>query len=149
MCNCDSVKRFLLFNQLPLFMHVETLEKAIIKSWDRETCYPGCVDEWNPENPAWGQCAVTALVVQDYLGGELLYCQHNHHYWNRLPNQEEVDFTRIQFPAGTVVCLDDIKSRDYVLNSESAIKAITPQRHELLKSRVEQNSIENNGPDRT
>lgn len=119
-------------------MQIETLEKAIKESWDRETCYPGCVDEWTPENLAWGQCAVTALVVQDYLGGELLYCQHNHHYWNRLHNQKEVDFTRIQFPTGTIVCLDDIKSRKYVLESSAAEKATTSQRYHLLKERVEQ-----------
>jgi hypothetical protein len=118
-------------------MQLESLEKAIKESWDRETCYPDCVNEWTPENPAWGQCAVTALVVQDYLGGKLLYCQHNHHYWNRLPNQEEVDFTRIQFPSGTVLCLDDIKSREYVLESEAAVKATTPQRYHQLKERVE------------
>jgi len=119
-------------------MQIKTLEKVIRESWNRDTCYPGCVDQWNPENPSFGQCAITALVVQDYFGGELLYCKHNHHYWNRLPNQEEVDFTRIQFPDVTIICVDDIKSRAYVLQSKAAIKARTPQRYELLKSRVEQ-----------
>jgi len=122
-------------------MLIEKLEKAIRESWDRDTCYPGCADQWTPENPAWGQCAITALIVQDYLGGELLYCQHNHHYWNLLPDQREVDFTRFQFPEGTVICIDGTKTREYLLESEAAIKAQTPQRYELLKSRVEEKII--------
>ncbi len=119
-------------------MQIEILEKVIKESWDKKTCYIGCVEKWTPKNPAWGQCAVTALIVQDYFGGELLYCHHNHHYWNRLPNQEEVDLTRTQFSTTTILCLDDIRSRKYVLENEAAIKAKTPQRYHLLKRRVKQ-----------
>jgi hypothetical protein len=118
-------------------MDLKTLEDAVRGSWSKETCYPGCANEWNEANPAFGQCAVTALVVQDYLGGTLLYCQHQHHYWNSTVRGEEVDFTREQFPPGTVVCLDEIKPRKHVLESDSAIKALTPQRYSLLKQKVE------------
>lgn len=116
-------------------MDKSNLKTIITESWTKETSYDP--KNWTPENPAWGQCAITALVVQDYLGGEILYCRHNHHYWNRLQNQEEIDFTRIQFLAGTTICLDEIKPRDYLLNSEAAIKATTPQRYELLKRSVD------------
>ena len=36
-------------------------------SWSTETG-----GKWLSENPARGQCSVTALVVQDVLGGEIL-----------------------------------------------------------------------------
>jgi len=59
----------------------ETLERA----WSRETSADP--EQWTPDNPAWGQCAVTALVVQDGFGGELVRATVDDasHYWNRLP----------------------------------------------------------------
>lgn len=124
-------------------MKLEDLEKALEKSWSKETCYPELRDEWSPDNPALGQCAVTSLVVQDYFGGKLLYCKHQHHYWNKISSGEEVDFTRDQFPEGAKICLDEIKERKYLLNSESSKKAQTPQRYEILKERVD-NEIKKN-----
>ena len=110
-------------------MQTETLEKAIKESWDKQTCYPDWANKWTPDNPSLGQCAVTALVIQDYLEGELLYCEHENHYWNRLPNKKEIDFTRDQFPKGTDLCLDEIRSREDILPT-------IHQRYNLLKERV-------------
>ena len=65
---------------------------------------------WTPDNPARGQCAVTALVVHDLLGGELLEAEvrdpdgspQGFHYWNRLAGVD-VDLTLSQFRDGEVV----------------------------------------------
>ena len=46
------------------------LEQAIRESWSLDTSDDG--DEWSPENAGRGQCDITALVVHDLLGGELL-----------------------------------------------------------------------------
>lgn len=46
------------------------LEAAIRAAWGRETSDDP--DEWSEENPARGQCAVTALLVRELLGGEIL-----------------------------------------------------------------------------
>nr|MBA4404890.1 hypothetical protein [Nanoarchaeum sp.] len=119
-------------------MELSDLVSAISSSWGKDTCYPGSADKWTESNPYHGQCAITALVVQDYLGGEILSCSHAHHYWNRLTNGQEVDLTKEQFPAGTQICLDEIKTREYILDSPSAIKATTPERYLLLKKRVEE-----------
>jgi hypothetical protein len=115
---------------------LESLELALRKSWSKETCYPKLQEKWSHENPSLGQCAVTALIIQDYFGGDLLYCKHRNHYWNRLPNGKEVDLTRDQFPENVIVCLDEIKSREYVLESESARDARTKERYRILKQRV-------------
>ena len=84
---------------------------------------------WTPENPSHGQCAVTALVVQDLLGGTLLRTINDgiSHYWNRLPTGIEVDLTREQFRGwnpGEIVERD----REYVLSFPE-----TAARYELLK----------------
>jgi hypothetical protein len=87
------------------------LERAIRAGWSRATCDPVDVEDWCPENPARGQCGVTALVLHDLLGGELLIADVLHadgsrqgvHYWNRLPGGVEIDLTREQFTRSEVV----------------------------------------------
>ena len=89
---------------------LRALEDAIRHSWARDTCDPTDVEVWSTTNPARGQCPVTALVVHDLLGGQLLEAEvqqadgtpQGFHYWNRLA-AVEVDLTREQFDAGEVV----------------------------------------------
>ncbi len=86
------------------------LESAIRASWSLQTCDPTDVPLWTPADPSRGQCAVTALVVHDLLGGELLEAEVDHadgspqgfHYWNRFAGVD-VDLTRCQFADGEVV----------------------------------------------
>jgi hypothetical protein len=86
------------------------LEAAISASWSLHTCDPTDVPFWSADEPSRGQCAVTALVVHDLLGGRLLGAEVHHadgspqgfHYWNRLSGVD-VDLTRRQFKSGEVV----------------------------------------------
>jgi len=117
-------------------MRIEYLEQAIRKSWGADTCYPGSLDAWSLNNPAIGQCTVTALIVQDYFGGEILHCDHLNHNWNKIPGIGEVDLSREQFPAGTVICADGERTREDLLESEKAKKAGTPERYEVFRARV-------------
>jgi hypothetical protein len=64
----------------------------------------------DPGNPAWGHCDITALVVHDIFGGDLLVgdVHHNgepagYHWWNRLPSGTELDLTREQFRDGQTI----------------------------------------------
>jgi len=78
------------------------IEQAIEASWSLDTAEED--DGWTPDNPSRGQCDITALVVQDIFGGDLLAApvlrdgeQVERHMWNRLPGGLEVDLTRGQF----------------------------------------------------
>jgi hypothetical protein len=85
-----------------------TLESAIRAAWSAQTADPVDADRWTPENPAFGQCAVTAHVIHDQLGGEVLHARvtrrdgsdGGHHYWNRLRGGLELDLTLEQFRDG-------------------------------------------------
>jgi len=87
-----------------------TVEAVIRANWSIETCDPIDVPNWSAANPASGQCAVTALVVRDLLGGQLLEAEvlrpdgsrQGFHYWNRLPGFD-LDLTREQFIEGETV----------------------------------------------
>lgn len=68
---------------------------------------------WTPANPAAGQCSVTALVLQDKYGGELLYTETHvgPHFYNRIDGVR-YDFTAEQFD--DVLSYDDTPcSRDF------------------------------------
>jgi hypothetical protein len=77
-----------------VFRSLVDIERVIRSGWSEQTCDPVALAEWSTDNPARGQCAVTALVVQDLLGGELLLAEVRNadgsrqglHYWNRLAN---------------------------------------------------------------
>ena len=122
-------------------LDIDYLEGIIRESWCKETSTDP--EHWTEENPAWGQCAVTALVVNDYCSGKLVWAQAQagdegySHYFN-LIDGEEYDLSREQFPPGTIVPagMDKKKgfpsTREYVLSYEKTV-----QRYEILKARVQ------------
>lgn len=112
------------------------LERALREAWRSQTSSDPT--GWRPSNPAWGQCAVTALIVQDELGGQLLRAStaNGSHYWNRLPDGTEIDLTREQF--GGAFSADDaqVREREYVLSFEA-----TRRRYELLRDSITRSAV--------
>ncbi len=116
---------------------------AVSNSWSAETS--STPKKWTNDNPALGQCAVTACLVQDYLGGDILNSvvtlpdgDTDSHYYN-LIDGKDLDLTRQQFPAGSSFSEGQPKTkglastRDYCLSYDE-----TRQRYEILKQQVEQ-----------
>lgn len=105
----------------------------IRQAWSAET---SADPAWSNENPALGQCAVTAILLQDILGGELLrgMACGGSHYWNRLADGVEVDVTREQFPAGTEVVGSEVRSREYVLSFAPTLRRYLALRSAFLKA---------------
>ena len=94
-------------------------------------------EEWSPENPSRDQCGMTALVVQDILGGDLIIAQVHvdgvqigHHYWNRLPDGSDVDLTGDQFRPE-----EDVVGGTVVVRPPDAPRYHREQ-YELLRGRV-------------
>lgn len=88
------------------------LDKALRASWAADTCSPDDLSghAWTADNPAWGHCDITALIVHDIFGGDLMVGevhldgdQHGFHWWNRLPSGVELDLTHEQFQRGETV----------------------------------------------
>lgn len=68
--------------------------RLLERSWSRETS-----SRWTPESASRGQCGVTALVIQDYFGGEILKTRVGSawHFYNRVDGGR-LDLTAGQFP---------------------------------------------------
>jgi hypothetical protein len=112
---------------------VSDLTAALAESWSRDTSADPT--GWSDENRAWGQCAVTALIVQDYVEGSLLRGEVGpiSHYWNVLPNGEHVDLTWVQFEPTAGIENIEPRAREYVLSHPE-----THRRYQLLTRRVQQ-----------
>jgi hypothetical protein len=90
---------------------LETIAGAFSRHWSLDTCDTCDIADWHPGNPSRGQCGVSALIIQEILGGELLVAEvlfasgdpQGVHYWNRLPNGVEWDLTRQQFLDGEAI----------------------------------------------
>lgn len=106
--------------------------QTIREAWCRETSADA--DIWTPECPSIGQCAVTAMVVQDGLGGELLRSTVRgiSHYWNSIPGMGELDLTRAQFGENVIPDAAPIfRDREYLDGSPE-----TMARYTLLRERM-------------
>lgn len=69
------------------------LQARLQRAWSLETS-----SRWSPDNPACGQCSVTALAVHKLYGGELLKtpAPGGMHFYNRIAGKRW-DFTASQF----------------------------------------------------
>lgn len=97
---------------------LELLRPILRAGWGADTCDPHDLHDWHRDNPARGQCGVTALIVQDLLGGELVLgevfvgdTRVGHHYWNRLPGGRDVDLTADQFHPREVIVGGQVQRR--------------------------------------
>jgi hypothetical protein len=109
----------------------EDLRRKLERAWSLETS--ANPEHWASERPSCGQCAVTALIIQDLFGGDLLRCkvEETSHYWNRLPSRQEIDLTRDQFGSSFLPQNVELRSRDYVLSFPD-----TRKRYEILKDNL-------------
>lgn len=104
----------------------------------------GDSERWRPVNPLWGHGDVAALIVQDYFGGDLLrahlfnfkeFAIVGPHFWNRLPDGQEVDLAHEQFGRNISAELKpgtERQYRNYVLNCPE-----TQRRYDLLRQRLD------------
>lgn len=117
----------------------EQFAKLLPTVCDRETSLDP--DNWTPENPLWGNCAVVTLVAQGLFGGELRrasleghpkWAHMRSHYWNRFPDGSEEDFTEGQFQGDPPRDLESIeRTRAYALGNLKTL-----ERYKLLSWRV-------------
>lgn len=104
---------------------IANLQEALEAAWSIETSAT-----WRSDNPALGQCSVTALVVQDILGGDLAKTEIGGawHFYNIVDGARR-DCSASQF-VELPVYSDLRASRDEVLLDTS------PEQYRILRQRV-------------
>ena len=122
---------------------------ALHNSWIHETS--SSPDEWSKYNPARGQCVASALVMQDYLGGDLLRYEvtgksiNETHYCNLLDDGTIVDTTGSQYkePVNMIVKPVDLKGFSSIREKRLSDK-VTNKRYQLLKQFVDKQLLKSN-----
>ncbi|MFJ8530434.1 hypothetical protein [Bacillus sp. NPDC094106] len=106
-------------------LEIEQIHKILTKSWSLETS-----SKWTKENPAKGQCGVTALVIHDLFGGEIKKTQVEEawHFYNMI-NGKRYDFTASQF-------LTEIIYMDIPSSREEAFADTNERQYSVLKQNV-------------
>lgn len=80
--------------------------------------------EWDTNNPFQGHRAVITFLAQDILGGDILWAPlegaglSGNHFWNRLPDGSEIDFTKSQFGENPPNLKGEMKDRSFLFSSE-------------------------------
>lgn len=110
---------------MPKF-HEKEIREVLKKSWSIHSS-----TKWTPANPAKGQCGVTALVVQDLLGGEIrkTLLSEGWHYYNEISGKR-MDFTDSQF--SEAIHYDDVPS-----NREEAFSDTNEKQYTSLRQAVQ------------
>lgn len=119
------------------------LSEALQASWGADTAYSP--KEWNKENKARGQCVISSLVVQDYLGGDLIRYEinegqlHETHYMNQLSDGTVIDTTASQYTSPVNMKRKPIDIGEFAsIRDKRLADKSTAMRYEVLKHRVEQ-----------
>ena len=118
-------------------MLLDELTKVLKLSWNKNTCSPTLQDSWNESNNALGQCAVTALIVNDFLGGKIMrcMCESGSHYYNLIDNNI-VDLTDSQFNEIPDYSKGEERTREYLLSNKD-----TKKRYKLLLNKVKDSFV--------
>jgi len=117
---------------------IKELQRIIEMSWSKESSYSSSQQLWSCSNPSLGQCAVTALIVNDFMGGKIMRCMCGNisHYYN-LINGNIVDFTASQFNGEIPDYINgQERSREYLLSNND-----TKDRYLILLNNLKENFI--------
>ncbi|MDF2067602.1 hypothetical protein [Bacillus sp. Cr_A10] len=104
---------------------IEIILDALACSWSVISS-----SKWSIDNPARGQCGVTALVVNDILGGSIrkTNLSEGWHFYNEI-NGKRYDLTASQFKG-------DIEYMDIPSNREEAYSDTNQKQYDYLKQSV-------------
>lgn len=116
-------------------MTIEELKEILLEVYDKSTVHYKWKSKWKQENPTYGQCVPTALLVQYYFGGDIYKHNIESHYYN-IVNGAVIDLTKEQFSYELDYSNGKIKQPTL---SQSEAK----ERFETLKEKVE-NYVKNN-----
>ncbi len=127
---------------------LKELREILEKGWSKKTAHFTRQKEWNPENKkAYGQCYLTARALHDILGWEMMNMRSPYyHYWNRLPDGTEVDFTSDQYGGdgihkmeefeGNVVKRKDRSASRFYFHSNRQGRLATKRRYRNINYRM-------------
>lgn len=114
---------------MPRVFDEDRVREALEDSWSIETAV-----QWSEENPANGQCNVTAVVVHDLFGGDILrtYYPEFWHYYNRIDGKR-IDLTDSQFWRPGARFAAPERYDDEISDRDAAMEGIPQREYDVLR----------------
>ncbi len=111
-------------------MNIENIQELLLKCYSKDLCCPLVQDDWNGNNKCLSMCTITALIINDYFGGDICKIHVNgiSHYFNLIENKI-IDLTSNQFNS-------EIDYKNYQIIDRLILTDETKKRYEILKARL-------------
>lgn len=112
-------------------MNIENIKEALLQCYSKDLCYPKVQDNWNESNKCFGMCAISALIINDYFGGDIckIHVDGISHYYNFIDGNI-IDLTSSQFNC-------DIDYKNYqIVERNKILTEDTKKRYNILKDRL-------------
>ena len=120
----------------PKLETLDDLFNILLECWAKETAYPSCQAEWVPNDPSYGQCAITAMLVYDMFGGSIHRIRVDGggtHYFNKLDGHY-IDLTINQFDLYNIPI--EYEPNEEIPREHCGTNADTLTRFNLLKENI-------------
>ena len=111
------------------------LYSALKHIWAEDTCAPRMRKDWKKKHPSYGQCSITAFLVQDIFGGRVYGVpleDGNYHCFN-VTDGHVFDLTSEQFDEELDYTPDHEQFREIHFSKKEK-----EERYELLKKRLKE-----------
>ena len=109
----------------------------LLKCWDKETAYPASQADYIKDNdPTYGQCTITAIIVNDIFGGTIHKIKidgRGTHFFNKIDGHY-IDLTRDQFDLYNINVnyeQNEEVTKEQCLNNEDTLR-----RYHVLKEHI-------------
>lgn len=112
-------------------MNIENIQKVLLECYSKDLCYPKVQDDWDESNKCFGMCAITSLIINDYLAGDIckIHVDGISHYFNLIDNTI-IDLTSSQFN-------HNIDYKNYqIIDRQKILTDDTKDRYNILKARL-------------
>lgn len=120
----------------PRLNTLDDLFKILLECWCRETAYPACQKDWSQDDPSYGQCAITAMLVNDLFGGTIHRTRNlrgGAHYFNRI-GERYIDLAAAHFWNDFIPL--EFEPNETIDRKFCGRNADTKRRYDLLVSRI-------------
>lgn len=109
-------------------MTIEELDNKLRQAYSAQTAHKNYQANWSKDNPTYGHCMITAMIVQDFFGGDIYRIKHEHHNYN-VVNGEIIDLTKEQY-------LPNIPNYSKAFKINRTKEKDTIRRYQILKEKV-------------
>ena len=116
---------------------LEQIRNILKTGWNRESSYSTELYEGSDPYSSDGQCYITARTLNYIFGWDIIHLRNSdyNHYWNKLKDGTELDFTSDQMGGDGYHPIDEMKGKGKprIFKSIDQVKGLNPRLKKYIK----------------